>query len=345
MIGEHRLGGSATTAQHQYRPGQSGVSLVDFRSRDPDETRAHVVRYGDHRRVVHGGDDFLYSEYTAATGRVTVGHMHRSFRQTLRASIRRSTLFLNLCPGETIRFGRRRAYDLVPARAVVSPAGWDYTRQGWAFEGMAVSVETELLESEIDARVSRRSRRWLVQPISISMPAERRAELAAMLVQLRDAAGRDGDWGPYGNMAMFERAAAVWTAELLLEASGVHAVTEASMYRLARLTRWIDGHLAEDITLDRLCAVAGVSWRTLQKTMLAVHGQTPLEFVYARRMTAARRLLEGGSSRAQIATIALDCGFRHLGRFSATYRTAFGERPSETTRAARKIPAPKSPTT
>ena len=335
MIVQNSPGGSAKPAQH-HPSGHGGVSLLDFRSRDADETWAHVAQYGDHRRVVHGWGDFLYAEYTAATGRVRVGHMRRSFRQTLHATIRRSTLFLNLCPGETIRFGRRLSYDLLPSCAVVSPAGWDYTRQGSAVEGMAVSAESALLESEIDARVSRRSRRWLVQPVPISMATERRADLAAMLALLRDEAARDGTWGPYGDMATFERAVAGWMADLLLEASGVIAVSEVSLHRLARLNRWIDAHLAEDITLDRLCAVAGVSWRTLQKTMLAVYGQTPIEYVNARRMTAARKRLEAGSSRAQVATIALDCGFRHLGRFAAGYRATFGELPSETTRAVRK---------
>jgi hypothetical protein len=99
--------------------------------------------------------------------------MHRSFPQTLRAAIRRSTLFLNLYPGEAIRVGRRQCF---------------------ALEGLGMSVETELLESEIGARVPGRSRRWLVQPEPISMPENRRAELFAMLAQLRDAEGRDGDW-------------------------------------------------------------------------------------------------------------------------------------------------------
>lgn len=334
------------TVVEQFKPDQApkaapsgesggGVTLTDFRSRDPDETWAHVTQYGDHRRIVHDWGDFLYTESTAATELIRVGHMRRSFSQTLHATIRRSTLFLDLSPGDTIRFGRRRSYELSPSRAVVSPAGWDYTRQGSAVEGMGVSSESALLEREIDARVSRNARHWLVQPVPISFTAERRAELAAMLKQLRDATEPDGTWGPYGDLTTFERAVGGWVADLLVGASGVTAATEVSLHRLARLSRWVDLHLAEDITLDRLCAVTGVSWRTLQKSMLAAYGQTPLEFVNARRMIAARKRLESRSSRTQVATIALDCGFRHLGRFAASYREAFGELPSETSQATR----------
>jgi AraC-like DNA-binding protein len=313
--------------------GQSGVSLVDFRSLDPEQTRAHVLKYGDHRRVVYGRRKFPYSEYAAATERIAVWRIHRLFRQNLRANARYATLFLNLCPDETMRVGRRRSFELDPFRAVLIPAGWEYTLQGFAFKGLGMSVDAGLLEGQIDARVSGRSRRWIPQAVSVPMPRERRTELVAMLEQLRAMAGRGGARGQQDSVAAFEHAAAGWMAESLLEASGVIAVREASLHRLARLTRWIDQNLAEDITLDRLCAVVGVSWRSLQRTMLAVHGQTPLEFVNARRLAAARILIEGRSSRAQIGTIALDCGFRHFGRFSAAYRQAFGELPSATVAA------------
>jgi AraC-like DNA-binding protein len=313
---------------------QSGVSLIDFRSWDPEETRAHTLRYGDHHRVVHGSGNFLYSECAAATGRIALGHIHRAFRQSLHATARRATLFLNLYPGETVRTGRRRSFELDPFRAVVIPADWEYTNQGFAFKGLGMSVDAGLLESAIDAQVSGRSRRWIPQAVSVPMSRERRAELVAMLEQLRASAGRGGARGPQDSVAALDQAAAGWMAESLLEASGVIAVRDASLHRLARLTRWIDQNLAEDITLDRMCAVVGVSWRSLQRTMLAVHGQTPLEFVNARRLAAARILIEGRSSRAQIGTIALDCGFRHFGRFSAAYRQAFGELPSATMAAA-----------
>lgn len=102
--------------------------------------------------------------------------------------------------------------------------------------------------------------------------------------------------------------------------------------RVLRLERWIDAHLGEDITLDRLCSVAGVGPRTLQKAMLAVRGLTLLEAVQQRRFTAARNRLLARSPGIQVSRVALDCGFRHLGRFAVRYRERFGESPRETAR-------------
>jgi transcriptional regulator GlxA family with amidase domain len=123
-------------------------------------------------------------------------------------------------------------------------------------------------------------------------------------------------------------------ADLVLDAADVQSTNELGLERLARLQRWVEAHLDQDITLDRLCAVAGVGPRSLQKALLAARGQTPHEFVTARRLAEARRRLAGSASPVRVSTVALDCGFRHLGRFSASYRAAFGESPVETARGA-----------
>jgi transcriptional regulator GlxA family with amidase domain len=108
---------------------------------------------------------------------------------------------------------------------------------------------------------------------------------------------------------------------------------------MERLERWVDAHLAEAITLDRLCALSGVGGRILQKSVMALRGQSPLEWVAARRLAAVRARLLNGPPDVAISTVALDCGFAHLGRFSAAYRQAYGELPSATLAATRSRPA------
>jgi AraC-like DNA-binding protein len=169
------------------------------------------------------------------------------------------------------------------------------------------------------------------------MTAARRAELLAFEAQLHAAAQSGGSWGPYGNLEDFERAVAGWMAELILETAGVQCTSEPGLERVVRLQRWMDAHLDQDITLDRLCAVVGVGPRSLQKALLAARGQTPHEFVTARRLAAARRRLEGAPSSVRVSTVALDCGFQHFGRFAGIYRAAFGESPVETARAAEAL--------
>jgi AraC-like DNA-binding protein len=317
-------------------------SRLEFRSHDQDETREYIRQnHAEHSRVVRGAGRFLYRISAAVAGRVIVGRTERWLYQTLRATVPHPTLFLSLQPGETIAYGRR-SYALQPDQAVFSAAAHEYTREGGASENLVVRVESGLLEREIEARVRRRSRRWLAPSAPIAMTAERRAELLAFEAQVQFAAD-SGSWGAYGGLEAFERAVAGWVAQLVLDAEGVQSTNELGLERLMRVQRWIDVHLGQDITLDQLCGVAGVGPRSLQKAFLAARGQTPQEFVTARRLAAARRRLENASPPERVSAVALDCGFQHLGRFAASYRAAYGESPAQTLRS-RQRSLPSEPT-
>lgn len=306
------------------------VTSVQFRSDNLDEMRAYVTpKYGNHVRVAHGRGPYEYAEDSVASGRVVIGRASRTFRQTLRAAVIHPTLFLNLQPGESMRYGRRQ-YHLEPDTAAIAAPGHEYTRHGGPGKALVLRVDTGLLEAEIGARALGRSRRWNLQPTPIPLNAERRDALLAFEQTLRAAAQPGNSWGAFERAETFERSVAGWMAELMLDAASVRSSTHDTSLRLIRLQQWVDAHLAEDLTLQRLCGVTGMSARSLQKAMLAARAQTPVEFVNSRRLAAARKLLDDASSTSQVATIALDCGFRHLGRFAAIYRTAFGELPSDT---------------
>jgi transcriptional regulator GlxA family with amidase domain len=61
----------------------------------------------------------------------------------------------------------------------------------------------------------------------------------------------------------------------------------------------------------------------------------PRDMLLRFRLERAReRLLKPGPTDT-VTSIALDCGFAHLGRFPAAYRIAFGELPAETLARAR----------
>lgn len=312
----------------------NGAHIIDFRSTDLDETR-FLIRsaFGDHSRTFRGTGRFLYSMTGVSTGGVTMGRILTAPGQVVRATLSHPTLSLPGASGDTVWHGRR-PFRPDATQALISAAGHDYTRDTRVSDNLALQVDKDLLDQEIAARARGRARRWIVQSISVPMPAERHGELFAFFAQMQGAARPEGSWGAYDSRAGFERAVAGWMAELLLDAAGVRAATQLSLHRLARLERWVDEHLAEDITLDQLCSVAGVGWRALQKMLLCARGQTPMEFVQSRRLAAARKRFEAGPASVRVSVVALDCGFRHLGRFSASYHAAFGELPTETVRAS-----------
>lgn len=89
----------------------------------------------------------------------------------------------------------------------------------------------------------------------------------------------------------------------------------------------------EAITVADIAETLGVGLRSLQIAFHEHRGHPPREALTRIRLKQARKRLEQAGDRENIAHIAMDCGFTHMGRFSQAYRSIFGELPSETTRA------------
>jgi transcriptional regulator GlxA family with amidase domain len=88
----------------------------------------------------------------------------------------------------------------------------------------------------------------------------------------------------------------------------------------------------EPLHIPFLCRRCGVTQRTLRKAFKTICGTTPYRYLRVQRLHAAREALLHATPAETVTSIATDCGFWELGRFSVEYRAAFGERPSETLR-------------
>ena len=120
----------------------------------------------------------------------------------------------------------------------------------------------------------------------------------------------------------------------IAEAMGMVAADCGSAV-VRRARDYIHAHADEPIELARLAADLGVSMRALQENFKRRYGCSPRNYIQERRLDEARRRLTAPSPAASVTEIALDCGFGDLSQFSARYRETFGERPSDTLRAAR----------
>jgi AraC family ethanolamine operon transcriptional activator len=88
---------------------------------------------------------------------------------------------------------------------------------------------------------------------------------------------------------------------------------------------------AEPLHISEICAELGVSRRSLQRAFTRSLGIGPATYLRNRRLGQVRRVLQRGEGDDQsIARLAFDHGFWDPGRFARTYRTMFGETPSET---------------
>jgi AraC-like DNA-binding protein len=100
------------------------------------------------------------------------------------------------------------------------------------------------------------------------------------------------------------------------------------------------------ITVSDVAAHLGVSLRSLQAGFRKWRDTTPTAILRRSRLELVRDELRRPQPDANVTMVALRHGFLHLGRFSAQYRSAFGEEPSATLHRARAVSVPvraKSP--
>lgn len=102
--------------------------------------------------------------------------------------------------------------------------------------------------------------------------------------------------------------------------------------------------LAEEVMRERyfmplstrdIARMLGFSARRLQIAFFNVRGCSPLAVLKAIRLEAARGRFLDPAESGTVTSIATDCGFFHLGRFSGDYARAFGETPTQSLRGVR----------
>jgi AraC-like DNA-binding protein/tetratricopeptide (TPR) repeat protein len=94
--------------------------------------------------------------------------------------------------------------------------------------------------------------------------------------------------------------------------------------------------------IGEIAHLCGVSRRTLEKHFNHFLGCAPLKFLHTERFKQVRRRLLRAPPSANVTQIASDCGFNHVGRFALTYRSRYGESPSNTLNWGRIPAATKS---
>jgi AraC family transcriptional regulator len=132
---------------------------------------------------------------------------------------------------------------------------------------------------------------------------------------------------PPGAALLREHAAMLAGVELLHLQHGRAAPSRHHMApaRLRAVLAHVEAHLAEDITLADLAAVARLSRFHFARAFRAETGLTPHAHLTLRRVERAKRLmLDGGAS---LSDIALACGFAHQAHFTTAFRRVTGTTP------------------
>ena len=94
-----------------------------------------------------------------------------------------------------------------------------------------------------------------------------------------------------------------------------------------RAVEFIERHFSEDITLDQLAGMTGVSLQHFCRIFRGQTGMRPMEYLARKRISEAKRLLSStGRSVAEIAELT---GYRDPTYFGSVFRRYEGTTPTE----------------
>ncbi|HUS35337.1 MAG TPA: helix-turn-helix transcriptional regulator [Verrucomicrobiae bacterium] len=107
----------------------------------------------------------------------------------------------------------------------------------------------------------------------------------------------------------------------------VRAATRHELYRRAARARdFADALFSEPITLKQIATAAALSPNHLMRVFAQVYRQTPHEFLTARRIAEAKKLLS--STAMSVTEICFAVGFQSLGSFSSLFYRQIGKSPT-----------------
>lgn len=105
------------------------------------------------------------------------------------------------------------------------------------------------------------------------------------------------------------------------------AVRHELLRRLQRVRSFLQGNLAQEVTLARLAEVAGLSRFHLLRVFRDAFGCTPAQYHARLRLDAARTRLQ--TADEPVASVARSFGYRSPSAFTRAWRRQFGTLPSQ----------------
>jgi AraC-like DNA-binding protein len=244
-----------------------------------------------------------------------------------------------------VTFGPRAAGTLNglpigPGRLLASPSGVEVE---FIVEGGYESVS--LLVPPDDIRAHLRGRHWedefrLPDGVELLQPCQAAAQgLYHLGRRLADVAARQPE---VFDVPQVQATAQIELLESLLATLGSardavsssRDLTRQAHSRVVQVTEdYALAHTAERLYVTDLCEAAGVSERTLQYAFKELMGMTPVAYLTRLRLHRVRQELRAATHRSTTVTAeALRWGFWHFGDFSRSYKSCFGELPSDTLR-------------
>jgi AraC family ethanolamine operon transcriptional activator len=231
------------------------------------------------------------------------------------------------------------ATEIPPGSVLEVGHDWEMTTRG-ALEYIAFMVERESLEAVEGSLAG--GRETCLRDANRLLPADSSPTPAALLRARIKSAFAVGALPPE-TWRVLEDDLTYLAARLRSWGASEESKPESeSRRRLAvrRVEEYLDAHASEVPSIAALCAIAGVSERTLEYAFQEQIGVSPIRYLRLRRLNAVRlELLRSEAGAIRVTDAAMRWGFWELGRFAREYRALFGELPSETLAGRRAMKA------
>jgi AraC-like DNA-binding protein len=289
--------------------------------------------------VDHGGGGFDYRYVALRSPRTTVGTVTAGVAHTIRAAASRPMVHIPVDGSATYRIGRR-TLRAEPGTVVFLAPGHEYTAHVERGAMRLLQFDADVILRRLPPGRAGRARSWTFRCAVLRSPQDECAELFATIDDLLGELEATASGAAPDLPGAVESRLAAWLTDVLLDVGGLFVTLPAALRLAEDSRRWLEQRITEDISAARLAHAFGVSARWLQRCFVERWGQTPMEFVAARRLALARARLTNPDGGTVIEEVARQSGFGHPGRFAILYRRLYGESPSQTVAKARYRPRP-----
>lgn len=213
-------------------------------------------------------------------------------------------------PGDLILFNPDQAHDGQRG----APEGFGYS---------ILYVPQQVIEACADREAG------LALPRYFTRPVVRDAVMAQAYAQALTAVGQPGE------SLRAEELTRTLLAGLLQRHGEMGATDQprsAGARRMQRVRDYLDAHYAEDVTVEALAAVAGLSRAHLTRAFRQHFGVPPHVYLNAVRLRQARQAMLAGLTLAEVAVAS---GFADQAHFSRRFKGSFGIAPAQWLRQMR----------
>ncbi|MGN8049921.1 helix-turn-helix domain-containing protein [Curtobacterium sp. 22159] len=301
---------------------------------DPEEALAFYsgVYDGHDMAMEPDGQPFGFRYRATGDDRVTLRTSSvTAHRSGVLAPERQYLLAWSIEGGIVVDADRDDAVTLRPGVPVMYPAGRPFHASAPPGTQHLVHFDADFLEAVAVAGTDE-APAPLAFPVAI--PPERLAGLQSVLREVArpmlDVSVVDGDRDVLD----------LRLAEAALEAfrpAAEHPSPTIPVGGVERAKAFMAAHFDRPLASVEIATAAGVSVRTLQEGFQRREGTTPTAWLRDLRLAKARLGLQlADPHETSVAEIAQSCGFRHMGRFSGAYVSAYGEYPGDTLHGRRR---------